>query len=69
MNRVAVVSSNIAEVGFDSSSSTLELMFNDGRVYQYFDVPESVHQGLVNANSIGQYFHSSIRGVFRYARV
>ena len=69
MNRVQVSSSNIAEVGYDATSSTLELLFTNGRVYQYFDVPESVHQALMNAASVGQYFHAEIRGVYRYARV
>lgn len=69
MQRVQVVSSNIKEVGFDSSSSTLEVLFADGRVYQYFDVPESMYSGLISAPSPGQFFHVEIRGVYRFARV
>lgn len=69
MNRLPVDSSNIAEVGYDEQFATLELMFRDGRVYQYFDVPKSVHEDLMGAASIGKYFQSCIRGVFRYARV
>ncbi len=40
MNRVAVQSSNVASVGYDASSSTLEVAFHGGGVYQYFGVPE-----------------------------
>jgi len=44
-------------------------MFADGKVYQYFDVPQHVYEELVNAPSVGKYFHINVRGVYRYARV
>lgn len=69
MQRNQVPSSNILEVGYDAASATLEVMFTDGKVYQYFDVPQHVHEELVNAASVGKYFHTNIRGTFRYARV
>lgn len=69
MERVSVVSSNISEVGYDAGSATMEIMFSDGRIYQYFDVPAHVYDGLLGAASVGQYFHREIRGVYRYARI
>ncbi|HVZ19253.1 MAG TPA: KTSC domain-containing protein [Terriglobales bacterium] len=68
MERVKIVSSNISEAGFDPASRTLELMFVNGRVYQYFDVPQHVFDGLCNAPSAGQYFNQEIRGIYRFAR-
>jgi hypothetical protein len=68
MNRTAINSSNIAEVGYDASTGTLELLFHNGRLYQYFDVPAAVHEELLQAPSPGQYFYQNIRGVYRYAR-
>lgn len=69
MERVGVSSSSISEVGYDEAGNTLEIMFLDGRVYQYFDVPVWVYEALINAPSVGQYFHSEIRGTYRFARV
>lgn len=69
MDRVPVDSSNVAEIGYDLGSSTLEVMFNDGSLYQYFDVPESVYDDFVRAESHGGYLHANIRGEYRYARV
>jgi hypothetical protein len=69
MDRVQVNSSNIKEAGFDPASNTLELMFSNGRVYQYFDVPPHVYTSLVNAPSPGQFFHQDVRGSYRFARV
>lgn len=43
MNRTSVTSSNIASIGYDPSSLTLEVEFTDGSIYQYFDVPEAVY--------------------------
>ena len=61
MKRQAVESSNIASIGYDANSNTLEIAFNHGGVYQYFNVPESVYGGLMNASSHGQYFDRNIK--------
>ena len=69
MERLPIQSSNLASVGYDAGTGTMELEFHSGRVYQYFDVPPAVYQGLLAAESKGQYFHDNIKGVYRYARV
>lgn len=69
MNRVPVQSSNLKEVGYDAKTMTLEIEFNDGGVYQYFDVPENVHTELMSAASLGIFFGTQIRGVFRFGKV
>lgn len=61
MNRVHVTSSNLKSVGYDSESKILEIEFDSGSVYQYLDVPESVHEGLINAESHGKYFDVNIK--------
>jgi len=69
MNRTTVDSSNIASIGYDSESQTLEIEFLNGSVYQYFDVPEHVLEGIMNADSHGIYLNSTIKGSYRYSRV
>lgn len=69
MNRTPVTSSNVASIGFDDSSLTLEVEFNDGSVYQYFDVPEALYQEFMNASSKGKFLHDNIRHSFRYSRL
>lgn len=56
MKRQSVSSSNLASVGYDSASSTLEIEFHNGGVYQYLNVPATIYNGLMNASSHGQYF-------------
>ena len=64
MQRTPVSSSNLASVGYDASSATLEIAFNEGGVYQYYQVPESVYHGLMAASSKGRYFDSMIKKVY-----
>ena len=64
MNRTPVSSSNIAEVGYEPSTETLEIMFHNGRVYQYFNVLAIVHERLMQASSVGKFFNAEIKGQF-----
>jgi hypothetical protein len=53
MNRRPASSSDIRSVGYDLASTTLEIDFHSGGVYQYSGVPETVYQGLMRATSKG----------------
>lgn len=63
-----VVSSNLDRIRYDEETSTLEIEFQGGDQYQYFDVPKGVYEGLITASSKGGYFHKQIKGHYRYAR-
>jgi hypothetical protein len=69
MDREEVVSSNIESIGYDDGEQTLEVEFRGGSVYQYFDVPAEVYQGLMDAGSSGSFLAREIKGVFRCERV
>lgn len=69
MHRQPVRSSNLAMVGYDAESNTLEIEFLNGGIYQYFDVLPSIHEGLMNAPSHGKFFHAHIRNKYRYSKI
>ena len=70
MERTSVESSNLASVGYDEISRTLEVEFKHGGIYQYFDVPISVYQELMAASSHGQYFDQNVKKAgYRYEKV
>lgn len=69
MERVPVSSSNVASVGYDVATSTLEVEYLDGSVYQYFDVPQHEHNALMGSGSIGGYLNSNIKNQYRYSRM
>ncbi|RYC50381.1 KTSC domain-containing protein [Flagellimonas olearia] len=68
MNRQSVNSSNLASVGYDADNEILEVEFNNGGVYQYFDVPAEIYEDLMNAPSHGQYFSANIRNDYEYEK-
>ena len=69
MEMISVSSSNVASVGYDEDSSTLQVEFNNGTTYQYFDVPENIFVGLRDAGSVGGYLADNIKGTYRYSKV
>jgi hypothetical protein len=69
MERVAVQSRDLAIVGYDAQSSTLEITFRRGGVYRYFKVPTEIHQGLMAADSIGTFFNQNIKDKYSTAKV
>ena len=69
MRRRPVDSSDLRSVGYDSDTSTLEIEFHSGGIYQYSNVPTSVYHSLLSAGSHGRYFHSYIKGIYPYSKV
>lgn len=48
-------------MGYDRAATKLGIAFQDGGLYECFDVPESVNVGLLASSSKGSYFHQHIR--------
>lgn len=69
MNRTPVSSSNIRSIGYDTPSAILEVEFTSGDIYEYYDVPEHLHRGLMNASSKGQFLNDNIKYGYRYQKV
>lgn len=69
MERQNVTSSNIKSVGYDKETNTLEVEFNNGGIYQYFDVPEQVAEALLAASSVGGYLASNVKNSYRFIKV
>ncbi len=61
-------SSNISQIGYDRDTSVLEVEFNNGGTYLYYDVPESVWEEFKGADSKGQFLHQQIKGMYRYSK-
>lgn len=68
MERQIVSSSNLASIGYEAGNEILEVEFNHGGVYQYFDVPQDVYQELMDASSHGVYFSANIRNDYEYEK-
>ncbi len=69
MERQPISSTNIASIGYDSATQTLEVEFHSYSVYQYFGVPQQVYEDFLNSGSKGQFHRQYIRGVYPYTKV
>jgi len=69
VERHAVQSSNLGEVGYDPESRTLEVVFRNGGTYQYYGVPDRLFRALLEAPSKGSFLHARIKSSFQYKRV
>jgi hypothetical protein len=69
VNRTSVDSSLLVSVGYDHDRLVLETELTSAAVYQYLDVPESVFQELMSADSLGSYYNKNIRTNYRYIQL
>jgi hypothetical protein len=67
MRRVPVESSVIAEIGYEDE--IMEVRFNNGGVYRYFNVSPEVCLNLLRAGSKGRFFNQEIRGEYPCKRI
>lgn len=61
--RQSVESDHLKSVGFRDGVLTVRFHSPD-KVYVFYDVPPSVHQGLMRASSKSKYFLANIKGKF-----
>jgi len=69
MDRTAVASSNVASIGHDEGSQTLEVEFVNGSIYQYYNVTTALFEQLMQASSKGQFLNAYIKNAHPYSRV
>jgi hypothetical protein len=69
IDRTPVSSTNVASVGYDEATETLEVEFTNGAVYQYFNVGSNLYDELMAAPSKGQFLNTYIRNSYPYSRV
>jgi hypothetical protein len=70
MNRTELAgSSNLKSIGYDESSRIVEVEFQNGRIYQYYDVPLEIYRLFWRLPDKGSYFKSVIKAGYRYAEI
>jgi len=69
IQRQPVVSSDIASIGYDTASQTLEIEFHATGVYRYFSVPQETFDSLLATPTPGKYFLQNIKTKFAWEKV
>jgi len=62
-------SSNIASADYDPAAQKLTVTFRNGGQYAYAGVPQDVFNEMKSAESVGSYFHTSVRGAYEAAKI
>ena len=64
---VPVESKMFSAVGYDPEHRYLLVLFNTGKAYEYYDLPQDVYEGLMAAESKGEYMREHILNQYPYA--
>jgi len=64
-----VQSSVMTFVKYDDDASELDITFTSGKTYRYREVPPEIYDGLLEAESKGEFFNDNIKDVFAYSEV
>jgi len=57
-----VESSVVGLIGYSEKTSTLRVVFHNGKIYDFYLVPKAVYKDFVSAPSKGAFFDDQIRG-------
>jgi len=57
-------STSIEKIGYGEANATLEIQFHSGGRYRYQRVPRTLFEQMVEADSIGKFYHQNIKGKF-----
>jgi hypothetical protein len=69
MDRSYVASTNVASIGYDEATETLEVEFLTGSIYQYYNVPTGIYEQMMQAGSKGKFLNVYIKNAYPYSRV
>jgi hypothetical protein len=59
----------IRSIGHDAENSILEIEFNSGAVWNYYDFSQAAWNDFESCESYGKYFHTNIKKQYREAQV
>ncbi len=65
---VTINSSNLKSASYDTESKTLTTTFNNGSIYEYYEVPWEIFTKLRSSESQGKYFTASIKDKYKYKK-
>lgn len=65
----AFTSSNIQTLRYDNETQVLQVVFKNGSIYEYYDVPARVVEDFERSETKGGFLAANIKGHYRYSRV
>jgi hypothetical protein len=65
----SIDSTSVEALQYDNESKKLTVEFKGGAIYDYYDVPEDVFEGFHEADSIGKYLNSQVKGSYNFEKI
>ena len=62
-------SERILSLEYEDEVGVLRVTFKRGGVYEYYQVPSEVYDGLVIAQSLGKAFNESVKGIYNFKKI
>ncbi|MDP8239133.1 MAG: KTSC domain-containing protein [Candidatus Hatepunaea meridiana] len=66
---IYVDSSNLEAIGYNEEEQILRIRFLSGGEYEYYEVPQSIFEELLDSPSKGSYFNRKIKPIYQYNRI
>lgn len=62
-------SSQVKRIQYNDQTKVMRITFKSGATFDYADVPESVWEAAKEADSIGSFVSTNIKGTYTYTKV
>jgi|ASRM01.1.fsa_nt_gi hypothetical protein len=69
MERTEVVAGDVAAIGYEPLDEILEIEFNNLCVFNFFEVPNNIHEEFITSEDHDHYFESFIENQYDSDRV
>ncbi len=69
MQLTTLRSNMLYAAGYDAEKRMMDVIFNSGGVYRYYDVPPPIYAGLLKAPSVGRYMWDHVLRVYPHVRL
>jgi hypothetical protein len=69
MEFIEVSSSMISKIFYNQKTNCLFVVFKNGSIYSYLDVPKFLYEELLSARSIGKFFSEYIKKAFTFVKL
>ncbi len=66
MEHTPVQSSRLKSIGYDIDQRKLEVLYKNGQLYRFKEVPPNFYTECLMAKSIGKYYFNNIKDSFPY---
>lgn len=66
---VSIKSSNLQFASYNTTHKVLKVTFNNGSIYEYYDIPWQIFTKFRMAESQGKYFNTNISKNYKYQKL